>query len=94
MKLRYSKLVDYVESSRGAYSLQADGEKLSIIFVSKLSDAREHYENAVIKIHGVRAGEYFEITGAEMDYGGGVVRGISLESLIPWLISVDEQAEL
>lgn len=94
MRLRYSKLVEYVESSKGAYTLRAEGEKVSLLFVSQLSDTKEHYEGAVIKIQGNRVGDYFEITAAEMDYGGGVVRKISLESLVPWLLSVDEQAEL
>lgn len=93
MKLRYSKLVEYVESSNGAYSLHTEGGRLSLIFVSKLSDAKEHYQDAVIKIYGNKTDEYVEITGAEMDYGGGVVRKLNLESLIPWLMSVDEEAQ-
>jgi len=94
MRLKYSKLVEYVESSNGAYSLQSEGGRLSLIFISQLSDAKEHYKDAVIKIYGVKVDEYVEITGAEMDYGGGVIRKLSLESLVPWLMSVDEDAAL
>ncbi|MEM0271270.1 MAG: hypothetical protein QW514_01820 [Thermoprotei archaeon] len=92
MKLKYSKLVEFVESSNGAYSLQTDGVKLSLMFLSKLDSAKEHYEDAVIKIYGTKNNEYVEITSAEMDYGGGNVRKLSLESLIPWLVTVDEEA--
>jgi hypothetical protein len=92
MRLRYSKLIEFVESSNGAYSLQADGAKLCLIFLSKLSDAKEHYEDAAIKIYGSRQDDYVEIVDAEMDYGGGVVRKLSLESLVPWLVSVDDEA--
>ncbi|PSN90905.1 hypothetical protein B9Q03_05625 [Candidatus Marsarchaeota G2 archaeon OSP_D] len=92
MRLKYSKLVEFVESSNGAYSLQTEGAKLSLIFLSKLDAAREHYEDAVIKIYGTKNDEYVEITGAEMVYGGGDVRKLNLETLVPWLMAVDDEA--
>src|SRR5579875_2004287 len=66
MRLKYSKLVEFVESSNGAYSLQTDGSKLSLIFLSKLDAAREHYEDAVIKIYGTKSDERSEEHTSEL----------------------------
>ncbi len=90
--IRYSKLLDFVQQSRGSYEMHEDGEILSITFNSHLPGVREHYDTGTIRIRCRKDGDSVYLLDAEADYGGEDKRKISLESLEPWLISVDEES--
>ncbi|MCL5788474.1 MAG: hypothetical protein M1357_01515 [Candidatus Marsarchaeota archaeon] len=92
MKIDYLRLKKYVESSQG-YSLKEDGGAVTLDFNTQLADAKEHFESATIRLHGKREGDKVNIYLAQMDYGAGEVKEISLGFLSGWLLSVDEEAE-
>jgi len=92
MKIRLSKLNEYASVSRGAYTIVESENQIVIHFNSVLEDVKEHYQSVTIRIYARKQKEYAEIYDAEIDYGENRVKKLSLESLYPWLITVDEEA--
>lgn len=92
--MRLSKLRDYVASASGEYTLDKTAEGYVLSFNSRLDSATEHFTGATIRIYASSDSEFLDIIRAEMDYGGNDIKAINVESLYPWLLSIDEEAEL
>jgi hypothetical protein len=86
--------MDFVCSSRGAYTVEEKGEQLIISFSPQLESVKEHYEDATIRVYAKKVDEYAEVYDAEMDYGGKSLRKMSVDSLTPWLMTIDEENAL
>lgn len=94
MRLRLSKLREYVASSNGEYTLDEKEGEYVLSFNSRLDSVSEHYTGATIRVYASSDAGFVDIVRAEMDYGGSDVKAISVESLYPWLLSIDEETEL
>jgi hypothetical protein len=93
-RVRYSKLMDFVCGSRGAYTVEEKGDQLVISFNPQLESVKEHYEDATIRIYAKKTGVYAEVYDAEMDYGGENLRKMNVDSLAPWLMTIDDESVL
>ncbi|MEM3671299.1 MAG: hypothetical protein QW767_06110 [Thermoprotei archaeon] len=91
LSLDFDRLKEFTAQSHG-YTVTDDGDDVVVSFTSELEDSQEHFQGAVIRVRGRKRGPRVEIYSAEMDYGGGDVRKISVDSLVGWALSVDEYA--